>query len=162
MLPPIINEALNEQVALEHYSSNLYLAMSSWCLSQGYEGAGRFLDAHSVEEMAHMKKLFSYINETGAVAIVSAIEQPPVEFDSLRHVFETTLAHERHITSEINSLVKLALKESDFSTFNFLQWYVSEQHEEEKLFQSIIDKIDIIGVDGKGLYMIDKEIGSLL
>jgi len=98
-----------------------------------------------------MQKIFDYIQDTGALAIIDTIEKPESEFKSLKDVF----------TKKINELVDVALSEKDYSTFNFLQWYVAAQHEEEKLFKSILDKIDIIGLEGRGLFMIDREIGSI-
>lgn len=162
MLKQEILVKLNEQINLEHYSSNLYLAMSSWCKSKGYEGAAKFLEDHSKEELGHMHKLFNYVNETGAQALISSVAAPENEFSSISEVFELTYKHEQFITSKINDLVDYTLQEKDFASFNFLQWYVSEQHEEEALFKSILDKMDIIGLEGRGLHLIDKEIGNLL
>jgi len=161
MLKVKIVELLNQQIALEDYSANLYLAMSSWCVSQKLAGSAKFLEAHSDDEHAHMRKLFKYINETGSVAVVSEVAKPPMEFKSIRDVFEQTLTHEKFITQKINALVDTCLAEKDYSTFNFLQWYVSEQHEEEHLFQGILDMMDIVGLDGRGLFMVDKEIGKI-
>lgn len=86
---------------------------------------------------------------------------PPFQFDSLKQIFEKILEHEREVTRYINSVVDLCLEEKDHSSFNFLQWYLAEQHEEERLFKLILDKINMIGVDGRGIYWIDKEIGKL-
>lgn len=160
MLSTAMYDKLNHQIALEDYSSKLYLSMSAWCASKGYNGAANFLKAHSNEELSHMLKLFDYINETGAQAIIGSCEAPSNQFHSLKEVFEKTLEHERFITQSINALADTALSEKDYSTFNFLQWYVSEQHEEERLFKSIIDLFDIISTEGRGLFMIDREIGS--
>jgi ferritin len=162
MLKKEIFEKLNKQVALEQYSSNMYLSMSSWCKANGFDGASGFLYQHSKEELAHMDKLFNYINETGAQAIIESIEKPPSEYDNLLDIFNQILNHEIHITNEINELVDISLQMKDYSTFNFLQWYVSEQHEEEALFKGIIDKINIIGTDKRGYYLIDKEIRNIL
>jgi ferritin len=161
MLKDNVLKKLNEQIQLEHYSANLYLAMSSWCKSHGLDGSAKFLYAHSSEEMMHMHKLFNYINETGSMAIVSAIDAPSTEFKNLRDVFEQTFKHEKLVSAKINELVELTFSEKDFSSFNFLQWYVAEQHEEEALFMGILDRMDVIGFDGRGLYMVDKEIGKL-
>jgi ferritin len=108
-----------------------------------------------------MYKLFDYVCETGALAVLSALGAPPPNYNSLGEVFEVTYKHELSITAAINKLVASALVEQDFSTFQFLQWYVSEQHEEERLFKSILDKISVIGLDGKGIYFLDKEIRKL-
>ena len=161
MLSNNLLKKLNTQVTLEFFSSNLYLQMSAWCDHKGLNGSARFLKAHAAEEMSHMQKIFDYIQDTGALAIIDAIEKPEVEFENLKDIFTQTYQHEKMITSQINELVDIALSEKDYSTFNFLQWYVSEQHEEEKLFKSILDKIDIIGLDGRGLFMIDREIGNI-
>ena len=159
MLSETMLKALNEQITLEFYSSNLYLQMSSWCEFNALDGCAKFLKAHAAEEMEHMQRLFTYVNETGGLAIVGQIDAPPVEFKSIIDVFQETYDHEVFITSKINRLAKIAQQEDDYSTFNFLQWYVAEQHEEEKLFKSIIDKIEMIGIDG--LFFIDKEVEKM-
>jgi len=161
MLKDNLLKKLNTQVNLEFFSSNLYLQMSAWCEYKGLPGSAKFLRAHAAEEMSHMHKIFDYIQDTGALAIVEQINKPDIEFKDLKDVFEQTYKHEKRITAQINEIVDMALSAKDFSTFNFLQWYVSEQHEEEKLFKSILDKIEIIGLDGRGLFMIDREIGNL-
>ena len=161
MLKTKVVELLNQQVSLEDYSANLYLAMSSWCISQKFIGCARFLEAHSDDEHTHMRKLFNYINETGSMAIVSEVAKPKMDFKSIRDVFEKTLEHEKLITQKINELADTCLGAKDYSTFNFLQWYVSEQHEEEHLFKGILDMMDIMGLDGRGLFMVDREIGKL-
>lgn len=161
MLSSTILSKLNDQIRLEHFASNLYLSMSSWCKAKGLDGAAFFLMKHSMEELEHMRKLFNYINETGAQAKISSIDEPESEFQDIKVLFEKTMEHEIFITGKINELVDLALQEKDYSTFDFLQWYVSEQHEEEALFKQIIDKINVIGLDGRGLYMVDTELGKL-
>ena len=161
MLTNPMIERLNHQINLEQYSSNLYLQMSAWCDHEGYTGSAAFLREHAAEELTHMYKLFDYVCETGARAVVSAVDAPPVSYQSLGEVFKLIYEHELKITAAINQLVAAALAEQDFSTFQFLQWYVSEQHEEERLFKSILDKISVIGLDGKGIYFLDKEIRKL-
>ena len=161
MLSEKLLKKLNDQVTLEFFSSNLYLQMSAWCEHKGLNGSARFLKTHANEEMAHMHKIFDYIQDTGSLAIIEQIEKPISNFKDVKDVFERTYKHEKMITAQINEIVDLALTEKDYSTFNFLQWYVAEQHEEEKLFKSILDKFEIIGLDGRGLFMIDREIGSL-
>ena len=161
MLSANVIKLLNDQMNLEFYSSNLYLQMSAWCEQQGFEGAAKFLSAHAAEEMQHMRKLFTYLNETGAQAIISAIEAPSHEYKSLKEVIEITYEHEKLITSKINELVEVTFESKDYSTFNFLQWYVAEQHEEEKLFTGIIDRFNLVGEDGKALFFIDRELATL-
>ncbi len=161
MLTPSMIERLNHQINLEQFSSNLYLQMSAWCDHQGYTGSAAFLREHATEELTHLYQLFDYVCETGALATLGAVPAPPTSYASLAEVFKLTYEHEIKITAAINKLVSFALTEEDFSTFQFLQWYVAEQHEEERLFKSILDKISVIGLDGKGIYFLDKEIRKL-
>lgn len=161
MLTESMLEKLNEQINLEFYSSNLYLQMSAWCGEKGYSGAAAFLRQHAEEERMHMDRLFNYVSETGGLPLLGAIKQPPHDFDCLRQVFHQTLEHEYYVTRKINELAQVALETRDYSTFNFLQWYVSEQHEEEHLFKEIVDKLNLIGEDGKGLYFFDKEVSNM-
>lgn len=162
MLSQTMIDKLNKQINLEYYSSNMYLQMASWCESQGLDGCNNFLRRHAHEEMEHMQRLFDYVNETGAMAILGSIDAPPHEFATIKDVFLATYKHECAVTQKINALVHTAFAEQDYSTFSFLQWYVAEQHEEEKLFKSILDKINMIGTENKGLYFIDQEVAKLL
>ena len=161
MLKPDMVNQLNAQLNLEFYSSNLYLQMSAWCADKGYEGAAAFLKAHAAEEMEHMQRLFNYLSDTGAMPLLGAIDAPPSEFSSVSDIFTLTLEHEKLITDEINKLVHAALTSQDYSTFNFLQWYVAEQHEEEKLFKSVLDKFAMVGDSGKALFLLDKDLGRM-
>ncbi len=163
MLSEKLVKRLNHQVNLEYYSANLYLQMSSWCELNSLQGSAQFLRQHADEEMQHMHHLFRYINETGNMAVLGEIKAPPTEYKSVVDVFQQTYEHECHITKEINNLVRLTLEESDYSTHHFLQWYVAEQHEEEHLFHSIIQKIELIteGSSNKRLFLMDKEIKQM-
>ncbi|HEY5716223.1 MAG TPA: non-heme ferritin [Psychromonas sp.] len=161
MLTASMVEKLNEQINLEFYSSNLYLQMSAWCESKGFEGAALMLRGHAAEEMIHMNRLFTYVSETGAFPIIGEIKAPTSQFKSLKEVFTETYQHECLITEKINQLTHVAFSTHDYSTFNFLQWYVAEQHEEEKLFKGILDKIELVGEDGKALFWIDKDLAEL-
>lgn len=158
MLKAAMVDSLNEQINLEFYSSNLYLQMSAWCEDQGFEGCALFLKKHADEEMDHMNRLFTYVSDSGAMPLLGAIAAPPSSFASLADVFEQTYEHEKVVTGAINKLAHTAFTTQDYSTFSFLQWYVSEQHEEEKLFKGIIDKINLVGNDGKALFFIDKDL----
>lgn len=161
MLKPAMVIDLNKQINLEFYSSNLYLQMSAWCDAKGFEGAAEFMRKHAAEEMTHMTRLFTYVSETGALPVIGSIDEPPFEFDSLADVFEKTYEHECEITEKINKLAHQAFTNQDYSTFNFLQWYVAEQHEEETLFKSILDKINLVGRDGHALFFVDKDLAEL-
>ncbi len=162
MLSQNVTALLNAQMNLEMYSANLYLQMSAWCKQKGFEGAGQFLAEHSAEEMTHMRKLFTYLNETGAQALIGEIASVPCEFQSLKEVLTLTYEHEQFITSKINQLVGTTFDEKDYSSFHFLQWYVAEQHEEESLFSGILDKFNILGDDGKANFFVDKYLATLV
>lgn len=158
MLSDSIVSLINRQINREFFSCNLYLQMSAWCEFKGLPGSAAFLKGHANEELAHGRKLFDYLHEAGGMPIIGSIAAPPTEFASLADILQKTYEHEKFISASINELVGAALEEKDFSTFNFLQWYVGEQHEEEKLFRSILDKATLIGSEGRSLYYLDKEI----
>jgi ferritin len=161
MLAETMIEKLNAQINLEFYSSNLYLQMSAWCDDKGLEGTALMLRGHAAEEMQHMQRLFTYVSETGALPILGSIAAPPFDFASLKELFSEIYKHECLVTEQINKLVQAAFSTSDYSTFNFLQWYVAEQHEEEKLFKSILDRIQLVGEDGKAMFWVDRELADL-
>lgn len=161
MLSQTIIDRLNQQINLEIYSSHLYLQMSSWCAYKSLEGCATFLSQHADEEMMHMRRLLNYLQETGAFATINGMQAPPNDFGSLTEMFEQIYQHEQVITGKINDLVHLANTELDYSTLQFLQWYVSEQHQEEFLFKTILDKIKLIGTEGQGIFFIDREIGNM-
>jgi len=161
MLSNEMTDKLNEQLNLEFYSANLYLQMSAWCDDKGFEGAASFMRSHSTEEMQHMQRLFNYLIDTGAMPVLGTISAPPVQFGSLMDVLAQAYKHEQLITNAINALAHTAMACQDYSTFNFLQWYVAEQHEEEKLFKSILDKLTLVGDSGQALFFIDKDLQKL-
>ncbi|AJC87753.1 non-heme ferritin [Campylobacter insulaenigrae] len=162
MLSKEVVALLNEQINKEMYAANLYLSMSSWCYEHSFDGAGAFLFEHAKEESDHARKLITYLNETDSKVELKEVKNPSSDYNSLLDVFEKTFQHEQSITASINNLVDFMLSSKDYSTFNFLQWYVSEQHEEEALFRGIVDKIKLISDNGNGLYMADQYIKSLM
>lgn len=161
MLSETIQQALNDQIREEVYASDYYLAMASWCEVKGLSGTSKFLYLHSEKEREHMMKLFRYVNAAGGHALLHTVRETPHEFKSLPEILELVLKHEVSVTALINKLVDVCLKEKDYSTFNFLQWYVAEQHEDERLLKSLLDMIKIAGSEGRGLFLVDHEIGKL-
>lgn len=161
MLKEKIEKALNEQVEFEAQSSQAYLAMASWAECKGLEGVSNFLYTHSDEERMHMLKLVHFINERGGKSVVPSLPQPKLEFESIQEVFETLLNHETQVTEAINNIVDLCLSEKDYTTHNFMQWYVSEQMEEEALARTVLDKLAMIGNDKGGLYLFDRDIEGI-
>jgi len=152
---------LNKQIHMEGKSSAAYLSMASWCEMKGYATSSDFLYRHAEEERVHMLKIFRYINEAGGHAKQPEITGIKHEFNSLREVFDTILEHEIEVTRSINIIVEHCFNIKDFATFNFLQWFVAEQREEEILARRALELFNIIGQDGVGLWMIDQEIGKL-
>ncbi|MDE1190876.1 MAG: ferritin [Arachidicoccus sp.] len=159
MLSKTIQEALNNQVLMEAQSSQAYLAMASWAdIQPGLKGVSQFFFKHSDEERMHMLKLINFINERGGFAMIPALEQPILTFPSLKKAFEELLGHEIKVSESINAIVDLSLQEKDYATLNFLQWYVNEQIEEERLARECNDKLELIGDDKSGLYLFDRDI----
>lgn len=159
MLSEVMKNALNGQVQMEAQSSQVYLAMASWAeIQPGLDGVTQFFYRHSDEERMHMLKLIGYINERGGFAVVPALSQPQLTYPSLQHAFKELLAHEIKVSNSINELVHIALQEKDYATHNFLQWYVAEQIEEERLARIMNDKLEMIGDDKSGLYLFDRDI----
>ncbi len=156
-----MENALNTQISLEGYASFLYLSMASWCDKEGLQGCAAFMHRQSDEERQHMLRIFHYISEVDGHALAPAIAQPPHSFESVHKLFEQVYAHEQKVTASINELLSLAYKDNDHTTLNFLQWYVTEQREEEALMRGILDRIKLIGDGPMSLYYIDKEIEKI-
>ena len=162
MLKSRIEDILNKQVEHEMYSSNLYLAMSAWAESEGFAGVAEFMMKQATEERGHAEKIMRYIAERGGRVIIPAIAQPTKDWVALSSVFEQLLEHEVGVTEKINDIIAITLEERDYNTQNFLQWFISEQLEEEALARTILDKIKLIGDEpGGGLYMFDRDISSI-
>ena len=162
MLSNTIEKALNKQIKIEAESSQIYLAMASWAEVQGLSGVAEFMYAQSNEEREHMLKLVKYVNERGGHAKVSKLEAPSIEFGSFKEMFQTLFDHEIFVSKSINGLVDITLTEKDYATHNFLQWYVSEQIEEESQARTILDKINLIGDEKSGFYLFDKDVRSMI
>ena len=160
-LKEVIEILLNNQVKIEAEASAKYLAMASWCDSNGYRNSSKYFIKQAGEEREHMMKFFSYIMTVGGVAISPEVPAVRQEFSSFRNVFETALAGEINVTQSINRLVTQSRKEEDYATENFLQWFVNEQIEEEDNARRAIQLFDIIGEDGTGRYQIDKAIAKI-
>jgi len=159
MLNTKIEKILNEQVEKEGYSSSLYLAMASWAEVKGMGGIAQWLYVQSDEERLHMLKLVKYINERGGKAIVPNFKKPDTDFPGVKVMFEKVLGHEQYITASINDIVALCVEEKDFTTQNWIQWFVNEQIEEERNARQILDKLALLG-DGN-LYLFDRDITGL-
>lgn len=156
MLKKKIEDICNRQVEREGYSSNLYLAMASWAETSGFAGIAEWLYAQADEERGHMMKFIKYINERGGKAIIPAFKKPETEYTGVEDMFRQVLKHEEFITASINEIVELTLSEKDYNTNNFLQWFVTEQVEEESSVMTILDKLRLIGKHN--MYQFDRDI----
>lgn len=156
-------QALNAQMTKEAHAAQIYLSYASWINSQGYEGMSNFLFRHANEERNHMMKILEYILERGATVTIEAIPAPPPNPVNIRDCFEKAFAHEVDNTTSIYKLVKMSFNEEDWATWNFLQWFVKEQTEEETLVMNLLDKLKIAGGDkasGEALYSLDRDLKS--
>jgi len=159
MISKKMENSLNIQLNHEFFSAYLYLNMSAYASANGFNGCARWFNSQYQEETAHAMKLFKYLEDQGAQIDLEDIKVAKVEYSSIIDVFEKALEHERKMTNWLNNLSDQAMKEKDHATYNLLQWYVTEQVEEEASFSEIIDQMKIVGGDGYGLYAIDKELG---
>lgn len=157
MLNKKVEEIMVAQVEKEMYSANLYLSMASWAERNGFSGVSKWMLAQSQEEVDHSVKFVSYINSRGGKAIVSALAAPPSEFEDIKDLFEKTLEHEQYVTQTINEIVKVTIEENDYTTSQWMQWFVTEQIEEEENVNSILDKIKLLGNSGN-YYHFDNDI----
>lgn len=158
MLSKTIQDAINGQIKVEADSSQIYLAMASWAEVQGFEGISAFMYKQSDEERMHMLKLVKYANQRGGDAKIPNVIEPVLDCSSFKALFTQLYEHEVMVSASINELVHISLGEKDYATHNFLQWYVSEQIEEEATARTILDKINLIGDDKGGLYLFDNDM----
>ena len=159
MLPKKVEEILNEQILREDYSSQLYLSMASWAENLGFEGVSNWLYAQAEEERVHMLKLVRYVNDRDGVAVIPGIKIPPKDFGDVFVMFDQVFAHEKFISGSINEIVAVCIAENDFTTQNWIQWFVNEQIEEEASVKGILDKLKLVGKNN--LYFFDRDILSL-
>lgn len=155
----IIN-LINEQITKEQYAAQLYLSMSAWFASQDLEGISNYFRIQSKEELMHADKMFDFINHVGGQVILDTVAKPPHEFDGTQDIFEKALEHEKYVTRSIFSIVKAANEESDFATIAFLQWFITEQVEEEASASQLVTKIKMVKDNPSALYLFDQELAQ--
>ena len=160
MLSDKMQDALNGQLNAEFYSSYLYLSMNAYFKSVNLDGFANWMYYQVQEELAHSMKLYDFINQRGGKVKLLQIEAPSTEWGSPLAVFEATLEHEQKVTALINELVELALAEHDHATNIFLQWFVSEQVEEEESVSGVLEQLKLMGEAKGGLFMIDRELAK--
>lgn len=153
-----IQDLLNDQIKYEAAASMQYLAMASWADNAGFSGVADFFYAQSEEEKGHMTKLVKFVNERGGKVNVPALDKPLDEFKNLNVLFEFFLKSEIFVTEQINKVIYECLQHKDYNVHNFMQWYVTEQLEEESTARTLLDKLNIIGDDKTGHYLFDRDI----
>ena len=154
-------KGLNAQMTKEAHAAQIYLSYACWLNDKGYDGMANFLFRHANEERNHMMKFLEYILERGATVRIEAIPAPPPDPSNIQDCFEKTFAHEVDNTTSIYKLVKMSFEEEDWATWNFLQWFVKEQTEEETLVMDLLDKLKIAGGEnakGESLYSLDRDL----
>ena len=159
MLKPDIQNAFNQQINAELFSSYLYVSMSAYFESINLKGMANWMRVQAQEEVQHAMKFYDFINDRGGRVLLSAIEGPETDWDSPLAVFENAYQHECKVTGLINELVDLSIQVSDHAANTFLQWFVTEQVEEEASADDIVQKLKLAGDNASVLFMIDQELG---
>ncbi len=160
MLTPKMELEMNKQINAEYWSAYLYLSMSAYCDKSGFPGCANWMRVQYQEEISHALKFFDYVIERGGEVKLQPIQEVPHDWKNIVEIFEETLAHEQKVTALINNLMDVAIDEKDHAAKSFLQWYVDEQVEEESTAQEIIDQLKMVGGQGQGLYLIDKDLST--
>ncbi len=158
MINPKMEAALNSQINEEFYSSFLYLSMSAYFESVSLTGFAHWMGIQAQEEHAHAMKFYTYLIQKGGKVNLRAVAEPKTKWDSVLNVFEDTYEHEQKITLLIDNLVNLAIEVKDHASNSFLQWFVTEQVEEESNVTKIIDELKMIGDNRTGTFMMDREL----
>lgn len=159
MISKKMEKAINEQIKWEFYSAYLYLSMSAWFERQGLPGCANWMRVQREEETFHAMKFLDYLLERGGAVELAAIDAPEKAWKAPAAVFEHTQKHEQEVTRRINALMDLAMKEKDHAAVIFLQWFVSEQVEEEASVAAVLDKVKLVG-DGPSFYLLDQELAA--
>lgn len=160
MISKKMTEALNGQLNKEFYSAYLYLSMAAWSQAKNLKGFSSWFSIQAQEELGHALKFFKYLEDQSSAVRLQAVDAPTANFASPTAVFEATLKHENHITESIHKLMDLAVAEKDHATQIMLQWFVTEQVEEEANVTEIVQKLKLVGDDPRGLFLVDRELAQ--
>jgi ferritin len=160
MLSKAIQDAVNEQIKNELYSAHQYLSMSAYCESVTLPGFAHWMRAQAQEEREHAMKFYNFLLARNGRVILQAIDQPVVEFSSPVEVFEQALDQEQKVTAQINELYGLTASENDYASQVFLQWFLTEQVEEEKSVGDVLETLTMLGDEGEALFLLDMELGK--
>jgi len=160
MINEKMQNAMNEQIKNEFYSAYLYLSMAAYFHRIGHDGMAQWMRVQALEEQVHAMKFFDHLKDREGNIQLLAIEQPPVEWSSPLDAFKATYEHEQSVTGKINDLMKLAHETHDFASMPLLNWFVDEQIEEESTASKTVQQLEMVGKDGNGLLMLDREMGT--
>jgi ferritin len=160
MISEKMQAAINDQINAELYSGYLYLAMSAFYQDKNLPGFAHWMQVQAREELIHGMLLYTYLNNRSGRVELQAIDSPPAEWPNVAKPFEDAYEHETKVTARINNLVDLAMQEKDHATVTFLAWFVDEQVEEEASADAVVKQLKLIGGEGNGLFMIDRELGT--
>jgi len=161
MISNAMAQRLNGQINKEFYSAYFYMSMSAHSESENLKGTAAWFMAKYDEEMAHAMKIYRYLHDQGARVELEAVAKPPTDYAGVLDMFKKTLVHEQEVTASFGDLVEAALAEKDHATGIFLQWFVTEQIEEEATVSNIIGRVKLVGERGEGLFMIDNELAGI-
>jgi ferritin len=160
MISGKIQDAFNNQINAETYSAYLYLSMAAYFESVNLKGAANWMRCQVQEELVHAMKFYNFIHERNGTVELTAIDGPPTRWDSPLHAFQEANSHEQKVTALINNLVDLAIEERDHAANAFLQWFVTEQVEEESSTDAVVQRLKLAGKEGSGLFMVDQELAT--
>ena len=157
---PQIEQLINAQINMELYSANVYLTMAAWFFNRDLDGFGNFFIVQMQEEQFHAMKYFRYLHDVEGTFRLETIAAPDQQYSSIRQVFEQALQNEEEVTRSTHSLIDAALQIKDFATYQFLEWFVREQVEEESTMRALLAKLSLIGDDKSGLFLLDRELSQ--
>ena len=155
-----MNAAFNDQITMELQAAHNYLAMGAWFESAGFSGMASWMHAQSAEETEHALKFYQFVLDRDGQVVLGALDAPNAEFESVTAVFEASLAQEREVSAAINNLYGLAMEEKDFASLPLLDWFVTEQIEEEASFSQILDDLKLAGGGAQSMLFLDRELGA--
>lgn len=160
MISDALRDEINEQIKFEMYSAYMYLAMSAWCAERNLSGFAHWMNLQAQEEVDHAMRFFNFLLERGGRVELQALDAPPIDYGTPLAVMEKSLEHEKFVSSRIHHLFKLAVEEGDYPAQVMLQWFVSEQVEEEASIDEIVERMKMFGSDGTSLLMLDTQLGA--
>jgi ferritin len=160
MLGKAVQDAMNEQIKNELFSAYQYLSMAAYCESVHLPGFAHWMRIQAREEVEHAMKFYDFILDRGGRVLLRAIAEPVIEFGAPQEVFEQALEHEQKVTATINDLYGLAVGENDYASQAFLQWFVTEQVEEEKNAGDVVETLKMVGDKSEALFLLDRELGG--